>query len=557
MLSCFLGLLPLSLEKPAPILSTPPAATVRAKQPTAQEPLFAGLGTHRRRISTLSQQAQRYFDQGLNFLFAFNHDEAARSFTQATRIDPNCAMAWWGIAMARGPHINNPSVPEANARIAWDAMTQAKAQRHSASPVEQALIDAAQARYQFPQSADRKPLDAAYAEQMRRVWQQFPEDADIGALFAESLMDLRPWDLWQQDGTPQPGTPEIVATLEQVLKQHPKHPLGLHLYIHAVEASPHPEKADDAANRLRNLQPGLGHMVHMPSHIDVRRGRWKEAAEANLRAMEADRKYRKLRPQQGFYRLYMLHNHHMLAYAAIMRGESKRAIQAMDNMIAGVPLEWGKENAAIADGFVAMPIEMRVRFGKWDEVLAMPEPPEHFPLARALRHAARGIAYAAKGNVTQARAEQAAFGQAQARVSPEATFGNNLAANILRVAEQMLVGEIEFRAGDIEKGLDALRQAVKHEDQLRYDEPPDWILPVRHALGAALLKCGRYAEAEQVYRDDLARLPENGWSLYGLARCLEKQDKAKEAAQVMARFRDVWRDADVQITSSCLCLPAS
>lgn len=552
-----IGLLLLLPLYPAKSVGTfAPKTTVVSQRPTipvAEDYLFEGLGTHRRAITTASAKAQRFFNQGLNFLFAFNHDEAIGSFTQATRLDPTCAMAWWGIATANGPHINNPMVDDKHAEAAWQALSQAQANKARVSPVEQALIEAAQARYANPQPSDRKPLDAAYAAAMREVWKRFPQDADVGALFAESLMDLRPWDLWTSDGKPQPETPEIVATLEQVIKMSPRHPLGLHLYIHAEEASPQPDKATEAANRLRTLLPGLGHMVHMPSHIDVRCGRWKEAVAANVRAMEADRQYREKRPQQGFYRLYMLHNHHMLAYAAIMRGQSAQAIQAVDTMIASIPEEAAHQMAPIADGFVAMPIEMRVRFGRWDEVLVAPEPHDYFPLARAMWRASRGIAYAAKGQVTQAQTEQEAFLRAAALVPKEAVFGNNSAADILGVATHMLAGEILFRAGQVEMGLGELREAVRREDALHYDEPPSWILPVRHALGAALLKAERYAEAAQVYREDLTRLPENGWSLFGLARSLEKQGHGTEAARVQAHFQRVWTDADVKLTSSCFC----
>jgi tetratricopeptide (TPR) repeat protein len=554
MITYVLYLLPLSLEKSAPIPAQGNAA-VSQNAPAPEPLLFEGLGKHRRKVTTASAQAQRYFDQGLNFLFAFNHDEAIRSFTQAAKLDPNCAMAWWGIAIANGPHINNPMGDEAHAEAAWQALTEAVEKKAQASPVEQALIEAAQARYAHPQPADRKPLDTAYAQAMREVWKKFPQDADVGALFAEAMMDLRPWDLWTQDGQPQPGTPEIVETLERVLTLDRSHPLGLHLYIHAVEASPEPQKALDAADRLRNLQPALGHMVHMPSHIDVRCGRWKEAVLANERAIAADKQYRQKRPWQGFYRLYMLHNHHMLAYAAIMRGQSAEAIRAVDTMIAGVPEEWARQNAAIADGFIAMPVEMRVRFGRWDEVLSAPEPREYFPLARAMWRASRGIAYAAKNQVEEARAEQAAFLKAAALVPKEATFGNNIGSDILAVATHMLAGEILFRAGQVEEGLNELREAVRREDMLRYDEPPSWIIPVRHALGAALLQAECYPEAAQVYRDDLKKLPNNGWSLYGLSRCLEAQGQHEEAAKAAARFQEVWADADVKLTSSCFCQP--
>ena len=518
-------------------------------------PLFEGLGDVSRKITTESPVAQRYFDQGMCFLFAFNHDEAVRSFRAAADADPRCAMGWWGIAVANGPHINNPAMTPEKSKVAWEALVRARESSRTASDVEQALIEALAKRYADPAPEDRKPLDEAYAAAMRELHKRYPEDADIGALCAESLMDLRPWDLWTIDGTAQPGTEEILATLEGVLAKSPKHPLALHLYIHAVEASPHPEKADAAADRLRDLQPGLGHMLHMPSHIDVRRGRWEAAAVANDRAIAADRRYRAQRPQQGFYRLYMIHNHHMLAYAAMMRGESARAIRAIDEMVAGVPEDWVRQNAAFADGILAMPLEVRMRFGRWDEILAAPEPPEYAPLSRALRLAARGVALAARGRVAEACAERDHFSRARERVPATTTFGNNAAADLLAVAEHLLAGEILLRQGRPDEGIAELREAVRLEDALRYAEPPDWLQTVRHALGAALMQAGRPAEAERVYRDDLARLPENGWSLFGLSRALTIQGKRDEAAQMAARFKAVWKDADVTITSSCFCQP--
>jgi tetratricopeptide (TPR) repeat protein len=465
-------------------------------------------------------------------------------------------MAWWGIALANGPHINNPVLPESRARAAWEALERARKLAVGGWKIEQALIDALAQRYADPPPTDRRSLDEAYAAAMRQVWRDYPGDADAGALFAESLMDLRPWDLWKPDGTAQPGTDEVVSTLETVLGKNPFHPLALHLYIHAVEASPHPEKADRAAERLRDLQPGLGHLVHMPSHIDVRRGRWKQALESNAKAIAADRVYREQVPSQGFYRVYMAHNHHMLAYAAMMRGQSRLAIDAINDMARGIPADWVRENAAIADGFTAMPLEVLVRFGRWQEILAAPEPPEFLPIARCMRRCARGIALAAMGQLEQARAEQQAFLAAKASLPEDAAFGNNQAADLMAVAELLLDGEILFRAGETDAGLASLRQAVQREDLLRYDEPPDWIHPVRHALGASLLNAGRAAEAEQVYREDLARLPNNGWSLFGLARSLRLQGKNEEAENYASRFQQVWADADITITSSCFCQPA-
>jgi tetratricopeptide (TPR) repeat protein len=531
-----------------------PAAGREGADATGTVPLFDGLGGFTRKVTTSSPEAQSYFDQGLAFMYAFNHDEAIRSFRRAAELDPQCAMAQWGVAIANGPHINNPVVPLERARAAFAAVTAAKALEAGASPVERALIRAAEARYADPPPEDRKALEQAYADAMRGVWKQFPDDGDVGALFAEALADLRPWDLWTEDGRPQPGTEELLSTLETVIARHPRHPLALHLYIHSVEASPHPEKADAAADALRGLQPGLGHLVHMPSHVDVRRGRWAEAVTANEKAIEADRVYRERSPDQGFYRLYMAHNHHMLAYGAMMGGRSRLALDTIRAMAQGIPLEFVKDNPW-ADGFLAMPLEVMMRFGKWDDILAAPDFPEFAPVSRALRFYARAVARAAKADVPGAKAEQASFAEARTRVPKDAIFGNNTASDILDVAESLVKGEILYRDGRVDEGLAALREAVGREDELRYDEPPDWIQPVRHALGAALLGAGRFDEAEAVFREDLRRLPENGWGLYGLHRALQMQRKEAASAEVEKRFDHVWREADLTIKSPCLCLP--
>ncbi len=532
----------------------PGAASDGTASSAGAPPLFDGLGGFTRKVTTASAEAQRYFDQGLAFMYAFNHDEAIRAFRRAAELDPKCAMAQWGVAIANGPHINNPVVPPDRARAAWEALAAAKALAAGASPVERDLIRATQSRYADPQPEDRKPLEQAYADAMRSAWKQHPKDADVGALFAESLADLRPWDLWTPDGQPQPGTDELIATLESVLALDPRHPLANHLYIHAVEASPHPEKADRAADALRDLQPGLGHLVHMPSHIDIRRGRWEEAVAANAKAIEADRRYAARAPEQGFYRLYMAHNHHMLTYGAMMTGQSALALRTIRAMVADIPLEFFRANA-FADGFMAMPLEVLMRFGRWDEILAEPPFPDFVPISRALQHYARAVAHAAKGDVAAAQTEQVAFLEARTRVPKEAQFGNNTGSDVLDVAERLMKGEILYRSGQPEEGIAALREAVTREDKLRYDEPPDWIQPVRHALGAALLSSGRLAEAEAVFREDLAKLPGNGWGLYGLQRALQLRKKADEAAATEKQFDETWRQADVQIKSPCLCLP--
>jgi tetratricopeptide (TPR) repeat protein len=521
----------------------------------APAPLWLGLGTYTRTITTSSPAAQRYFNQGLAFLYGFNHGAAIRSFQEAARLDPSCAMAHWGIALACGPHINFPMVPPPAAELAWKELELARANAAAASPVERDFIEALGARYASPQPADRSPLDQAYADAMRKVWKAHPKDPDVGALFAESLMDLRPWDQWTPDGKPQPGTDEIIATLDAVLKLNINHPFANHLYIHALEASPHPERAAAAANRLRSLQPGVAHNVHMPSHIDIRLGHWQQAIDSNLNAIAADQHYRKYAgPPQGILPVYVAHNEHMLTYAAMMTGRSKLAITHIRAMVAGLPPEFLKENAPLVEGFVAMPLEVLVRFGRWDDVLAEPDTyPDYMPFTRAFHHAARAIAYAAKGNAAQARQEQAIFEQRATLIAADSTFGNNSAAAILAIARPMVEGEILLREGKQEAGLSKLREAVRAEDSLHYDEPPGWLIPVRHSLGASLIAARRYTEAEQVYRDDLKRLPENGWSLFGLAQSLRAQKKNREAAAVEARFKKVWAHADIKIGSSCLC----
>jgi tetratricopeptide (TPR) repeat protein len=524
----------------------------------ANEPLYDGLGSYSRKTTTNSAEAQRYFDQGLGFLHGFNHRAAIRAFQQAAELDPKCAMAHWAVALACGPHINSIAVPPPAAELAWKELELAEKNVGNASPVERALIDALAKRYANPQPEDRSRLDRAYADAMREVWKKYPKDPDVGALFAEAMMNLRPWDQWTPDGKPQPGTDEIIATLDAVLKLNPNHPLANHLYIHAVEASPNPQRAMAAADRLRNLQPGLAHNVHMPSHIDIRTGQWLKAVDTNARAVEADQRYRKIFGQaKGFLNVYIAHNRHMLTYAAMMTGQRDLAMKHIRAMVAEMPTEFLEENALQAEGNVAMPLEVLVRFGLWDEILAEPEKyTNKMWFTRALHHAARAIAYAAKGDTASARKAQNVFIERATLVPKEDFLSNNSCEALLAVAIPMVEGEILIAEGKIDSGIEQLRAAIQKEDALKYDEPPGWLIPVRHSLGAVLMKQQRFAEAEQVYRDDLARLPENGWSLLGLAESLRKQKKnADEVARTQARFEKVWAKADLTITTSCLCRP--
>lgn len=520
-------------------------------------PLLDTLGGHTHKVTTASSEAQRYFDQGLRFVYGFNHGAAIRSFQEAARLDPRCAMAHWGVALASGPHINFPLVPPPAAARAWQELQLAEQAAATATPVEQALIAALAKRYAHPQPADRGPLDQAYADAMRGVWKKFPQDADVGALFAEAMMDLRPWDQWTPAGAPQPGTEEILATLDAVLRLDLQHPFANHLYIHAVEASPQPGRALAAADRLLTLQPGLAHNVHMPSHIYIRVGRWQEAIDANLKAVAADQAYRQIAgPAQGFLPVYVAHNEHMLAYAAMMTGQSKLALTHIRALVAGLPPEFMAEFGFIAETWLAMPLEVLVRFGRWDEVLAEPAHPAAQPFTHAFQFAARGLAFAAKGDPVAARREQALYLEAaQAVPADEIAAGNNPCQAILAIVTPMLEGEILVREDKLDAGLAQLRAAITAEDHLRYDEPPGWLIPVRHSLGATLMANGRYVEAEQVYRDDLARLPDNGWSLFGLGESLRQQQKGTEADVARAQFNRIWRAADLTIASSCLCQP--
>ncbi|MGL4514334.1 MAG: hypothetical protein ACRCT8_14700 [Lacipirellulaceae bacterium] len=515
-----------------------------------------GLGPHRRKVSTRSPEAQAYFDRGLAYLYAFNHDEAIRSFDDAAAADPACVAAHWGKALALGPHVNFPLMPEEKNREALGALRRAQAWIGHASPLERELVQALAKRYDADPPEDRKALDVAYAEAMREVWRRNPNDADVGALFAEALMDVWPWDLWSGSGEPRPDTAEVLATIDSVLAMAPTHPLALHLHVHALEASPHPERAADSADRLRTLAPRLGHLVHMPSHIDVRLGRWQRAIEANHRAIEADAAYADQAAEQDFYRIYMAHNRHMLAYAATMRGQSSLATEQIDAMVDEMPADWLEKNALFVDGMRTMPYELHLRFGRWDQMLAEPQPPGFLPICRAFRLYARGVAHAAQGDVARGRVEQQAYRAAVAALPEEAMFVQNPAAEVLAVADRLLEGELLYREGAVDRAVEALEQGVRLEDALRYIEPPDWIQPVRHVLGATLIDARRFDAAEAVYRADLVRNPHNGWSLRGLAQCLRAQGDGTEAAEVEARFRKAWRDADVRLTSSCLCLPA-
>jgi tetratricopeptide (TPR) repeat protein len=545
------GATPLRAQTDAPAHDMTAHEDAGATAPAAPVTILPGLGDHHRAVTTAVPQAQAFFDQGLRLLFAFNLDEAQRAFGEAARLDPACAMCWWGLGMSLGPHINLLATPERTV-AAHQATAKAVAAVSRGTDVEKALVAALAKRYAEPaptEPAAVHALEEAYATAMGEAAKRFPDDVDIATLYAESLMDLRPWDLWTADGRPQPGTEEIVATLERVLSKDPSHPGANHYYIHAVEASPHPEKALAAAERLGGLMPGAGHMVHMPAHTFIRTGRYADAAEANRRAIAADQSYLATAPPQGSYLMYVAHNPQFLWAAAQLQGRSAEALAAARQVEAILPLEMLRQMPGY-DFTLLYPTWTLVRFAKWDEVLAEPSPPDDFPTGVALWHAARGLARVGKKDRAAAAAELASVRALAAKVPADAPQGFNTAHAFLAIADGLLAGEIAALGGDVEEAVRQLSAAVAAEDAMRYDEPAEWYFPVRHALGAVLLAAGRAPAAQAVYEADLARLPDNGWSLFGLAKSLAAQGKPDEAAAADARFRSAWKDADVTLVSS-------
>ncbi len=518
----------------------------------AQKVSLNHLGHHTFKITTTSPEAQKAFNRGLIWAYSFGHFAAEQEFRKALAADPGCAMAWWGIALVNGPHINFPMVPPDKAARAWEAVTNAHWLSTQCSPLEQSLIAALSKRYAMPQPEERAPLDQAYADAMRALWKANPQNADLACLFAEAAMDLHPWNYWT-DGKAQPWTEEIVSTLQTALRLDPQHPGANHFYIHIVEASSTPARALPSADRLRKLVPDSSHMVHMPSHIYARVGQWEDAAQANRDAMKVDARYRAAFPRPGFYAMYMAHNAHFLAYVSMMQGRSADSIALARQVVSGIPEDFLKNYAAIADGFMIFRSEALMRFGRWEEILKEPQPDKEFPLAIALWHYTRGAAHSALGHTDDAHRERELLQIATTNVPPDRTMGNNSAADLLAIAALVLEGEMLAKEDKFDEAVPKLRDAVAHEDKLVYDEPPDWIQPSRHTLGAVLMRAGRPAEAEAVYREDLKVYPENGWSLMGLRDALTAQGETADAAAVEKRFKKQWAEADIKPPSTCYC----
>jgi Flp pilus assembly protein TadD len=517
---------------------------------TPRAPLFDNLGDHHYAITTASPEAQRYFDQGLRLSYAFNHAEAIRAFKQGAAIDPQCAMCYWGVAYALGPNINAPIVEEA-AKEAFAAIGQARQAAGGATARERALIEALAKRYAADPRAERAPLDAAYAEAMRAVTKQFPDDLDAATLFAQSLMDTAPWKYWDLNGNPQPFTNDVLAALESVLARDPDHIGAIHLYIHAVEASPNPGRAEKYADRLAALIPGAGHMVHMPGHIYLRTGRFKDATAANVAAIKADEDYFKGDPVAGnmTYQVgYYPHNIHFMVATLSMEKRQAEALQAAEDVRAKAHPDMLRDPAmgGMMQHMTLTPLYTKVRFMLWDDVLAEPAPPADVPFMTAISHAARGLAHAAKGRLTDADAELKALAAVKddPALKSVGVSSVNMAAPIVAIAHEVLAGQIATKRKQAAAAVKHFAAAVSLEDNLTYMEPPDWPIPVRQLQGAALLELGRFKEAEQAFSDDMTKFPENGWSLTGLHTSLERQGRKADAAAVKARLDKAWPNAN-------------
>jgi tetratricopeptide (TPR) repeat protein len=518
---------------------------------TATRPvLYDSLGTYSHRVTTASPEAQRWFDQGLRLVYGFNHHEAERAFREATRLDPRCAMCYWGIAITEGSNYNSPTDADREKR-ALAAVREAQRLAAGATPAERALIQALARRHADTPGADRPALDRAYADAMREVARQFPDDLEAATFFADAMMNLRPWNLWAPDGKPHPGTEELVQALERVLARNPDHPGALHLYIHAVEAGPEPKRAEAAADRLVKLVPGAGHLVHMPSHIYWRVGRYADAESVNLQAVKSDREYFKRAQPSPLYRgLYYPHNIDFIWHAAGMQGRSAETIRAAGEFAAAAPPDMIAQMPDMETA-PAAPIVALVRFGKWDEILRSPQPRADWLYTRGVWHYARGLAFNAKGQAAPARRELSALDAVLASVPDTRSLAFFFRTrNVLQLAANVLGGEIAAKARDGATAERLLRAAVAEQDSHWFTEPPPWYAPVRHSLGAVLMELGRPADAERVYREDLRQNPENGWSLYGLAQSLKAQGKTAEAAQVDERFKKAWTRADVKLPAS-------
>ena len=514
-------------------------------------PRLQNLGNHNFSVTTNSDRAQLFISQAMMLVYGFNHAEATRSFREAARLDPNCAMAYWGMALVLGPNINMAMAPAAEPK-AYELLQKAIALKQNASEKEQAYIAALAARYSDAENPDRDALDRAYAQAMREVHRRYPQDLDAATLYAEAVMNLRPWNYWTRDKRPYPETEEVLRVLEYVLKRNPNHPGAIHLYIHAVEYA-RPELAEAGAERLWKLAPGAGHLVHMPSHIFRRIGRYADASKSNEDAIAADEDYITQCRAQGVYPLaYYPHNIHFLWDSATMEGRSQTAIEAARKSASKIP-EGAWREVPLLHQFLVAPLFAYTRFGQWDLILSEPKPAQDSLFWTGVWHYARGLAFTALEELDKATGELDSLTKIAAENSLDGyrvTFSRNGAKAILEIASEVLAGELAAKRGDYDKAIAQLHRAALLEDNLIYNEPPDWHIPVRQSLGAVLLDAGRSAEAEAIYWQDLEQNRENGWSLFGLMQSLRAQGKDNQAAAVEKRFMKAWQGADVTLTAS-------
>ena len=514
-----------------------------------QPTLYDNLGQLHHPISSGSDLAQRYFDQGLRLVYAFNHEEAVRSFEEAAKQDPSASMPYWGIALALGPNIN-AAMSKEDGRRAVEAIKQAQARLSTASAAERAYIEALTKRYVGSPRAGRAALDKAYADAMRSVWKTYPDDADAGVLFAEAMMDLRPWDFWTAEGTPKPGTQEIVSTLEAVIGQHPDHPGACHYYIHAVEASREPQRALACADRLPGLMPGAGHLVHMPAHIYVRVGMYHQSSERNSEAAHADERYLAGAHLSGDYADgYYSHNLHFLWSSLLMEGRSAEASKAAISLVTTITDEEARANRS-KEAYLTTKLFTWIRFGKWEDLLREPPPSKGLHLVEGTWRLGRGMALVATGRLPGAEGERQALLTLTKQFRRSKNQQDKLERDLLKISERLLAGQIAAQRRRHDEAIKTLREAMKIEDSLQGAEPPHWALPVRHYLGPVLLLAGRAPEAEAEYRADLRWYPENGWALFGLLQSLKAQRKDADAAEVSGRFEKAWAHADVTLAAS-------
>jgi len=511
--------------------------------------LMAGLGDHHHSISTKSSDAQRFFDQGLTLVFAFNHEEAARAFRRASELDPHSAMAFWGVALALGPCINLMDVDPPHEKAAYEAVQKALLLAPRATESERDYIQALAKRYSSDPKVDLRKLDVEYANAMRELSKHYPDDLDAATLYAESLMDLHPWKLWSLDGRPTEGTEEIVTVLELVLRRDPYHLGANHYYIHATEASPHPEWGLASARRLETLAPAAGHLVHMPAHTYMRVGDYSAAAHSNAVAADIDRAYLRESATTGsmYDMMYYCHNLHFLAASYSMQGDFTHAKQVADELVAHVPPML--HDMPVAEVYMPTPMFVLIRFHRWDEVLQLPSPNLGLATTTAFWHFARGAAFAEKSQIALAEAERTILVKArkEAPADLEFSFFSNRAQTFLDLAENVLDARIAAAKGDHERAIKDWGKAVEIEDQLNYGEPPEWFYPVRESLGSALLRNGQAAQAEAVFRLDLEQHPRNPRSLFGLLKTLEAQKKNANAEEVRREFDAAWKNADLPL----------